>query len=124
MSTHRPVNMHSQQRVVERASVGDFVFVKDAISSDVRAGTVVSVADDAVVIHEHRQAPVQAKRFTPLYSTASGVITQRVKVTPDFSPVHRRVERANILAVGTINNFFIDQALLEFLRSIGVVDQQ
>jgi len=76
------------------------------------------------VVLEHRQAPVMARRFTPLYrNSMSNKVSQQTKQRPNDIPVSLTVDPNDVVGVGSLVNFQIDNTLLHALRTIGVADQ-
>ena len=65
-----------------------------------------------------------ARRFTPLYrNSISNKISQQVKQRPNDITVTVNVVPTEVLAVGSINKFHIDDTLSNALRAIGVADE-
>ena len=76
------------------------------------------------IVHEYRQAPVMVTRFTPLYrNSLSNKVTQQITQRPNDVPVNATIDPNNIVGVGSIVNFQIDNALLNALRAQGIADE-
>jgi hypothetical protein len=109
-----------------KLTIGDFVFYSEPASAEVKAGVVTDLDGGHVTLHAHRQAPVQKRRFTPVYkrlSTGTLVTKARNHDDPAFEPVMHVIPRSHTMASGTIASFFIDDTLFATLSSLGVSAQ-
>ena len=124
LASPRPEHMHSSV-TCDSMDVGKFVFFSSGTSTDVLGGTVTRINVDAqkITVHEHRQANIATRRFTPLYTNTTNLrIEQRVKPLSHHAPVLHDVRVSHVHAVGTVERYHIEQTLLDSLRAMGVMD--
>ena len=101
-------------------NVNDFAFFD--INDTVRGGVVRQVQDDKVTLHYCLPAPVRKNCYSPVYANAEGDEQRTRKPTPDLTPVIYDVHPTDIIIRGPINNKgYIDQTMLDFLTSRGIV---
>ena len=64
--------MHSDV-TCDSMELGKFGFFSSDISTDVLGGTVTHIGVDAqsITVHEHRQATIAVRQFTPLYTSTT-----------------------------------------------------
>ena len=116
--------MHSSV-TCDNLEVGQFAFFSSDTSTDVLGGTVTHMDVDAqsVTVHEHRQANIAVRRFTPLYTnTTNSRIEQRAKPLSHHTALLHDVPMSYVHAVGNIVRHHVDQTLLDSIRAMGVMD--
>ena len=109
----------------DNIEVGQFVFFSSDTSTDVLGGTVTHMDVDAqsITVHEHRQANISVRRFTPLYTNTTNSRTeQRAKPLSRHVALLHDVPVPHVHAVGNIVRHHVDQPLLDSMRAMGVVD--
>ena len=115
LASPRPEHMRSSV-TCDGIEVGQFVFFSDTTSTDVLGGTVTHMDVDAqsITVHEHRQANVSVRRFTPLYTnTTNSRIEQRAKPLSHHVALLHDVPVSHVHAVGNILRHHVDQSLLD-----------
>ena len=122
LASPRPVLMHT----TAHATVGDFVFYTTQESQTVNAGVVTDTSDDGktLIVHEHRQAPKQKKRFTPLYpDTSTNKHEVKLKPKPHHEATMVTVHDDDVLVTGSIFDHMVHDSMFDALRSLGVLDE-
>jgi hypothetical protein len=129
LASPRPEHMHSTV-ATDSMQVGKFVFFSSDTSANVLGGKIVSVDVDAacITVHEHRQASIATRRFTPLYTnTAHRDNRMEAKEKPQPCHVHVfhdvPINRVHDIVVGNITGYHVHQYMLDSLRSMGIVDE-
>ena len=129
LASPRPEHMHSTV-TTDSMQVGKFVFFSSDTSANVLGGKIVSVDVDAacITVHEHRQASIATRRFTPLYTnTAHRDNRMEAKEKPRPCHVHVHVLHDvpinRVHVVGNITGYHVHQSMLDSLRSMGIVDE-
>jgi len=108
------------------AAVGDFVFYTTQESQTVNAGVVTDTSDDGktLTVHEHRQAPKQKKRFTPLYlNTNTNKHEVKLKPKPHHEATMVTVHDDDVLVTGSIFDHMVHDSMFDALHSLGVLDE-
>ena len=126
IASPRPEHMHSSV-ACDNIEVGQFVFFSSDTSTAVLGGTVTHMDVDAqsITVHEHRQANISVRGFTPLYTNTTNSRTeQRAKPLSHHVALVllHDVPVSHVHAVGNIVRHHVDQTLLDSMRAMGVMD--
>ena len=107
--------------------LGKFVFFTDSERPNkVIAGRILAMSADKqqLSVHEHRQAAKQQSRFTPLYLNTKNKRFEQKEVPQSFhQPTTSDIDASSIMIVGNIAGYHIDTALLDALKSMGVLHE-
>ena len=118
--------MYTRVTDTTTAVPGKFAFFSKQDQREVLAGTIHSVSNDGktITIHEHRQAPQRQRRFTPLYkNNNNNKYEVRTKIYDYHSPVHVDMDVSDLIVTGEINDYYIDETMLDKLKSVGVLHE-
>ena len=101
-------------------ATGSFVFF-DSPDGYIRGGTVLESSKCTCLVHDHTQAPVQHRRFTPTYVLTDGTERAYEKPPPNASPLTFQVPCEAILVSGSISDkYMVPKELLDHVASMGI----